>query len=429
MTPEILSPDCCVEDSSETTESVVCVRASAEEAGSVDVREEVCRSPAGHQSPRRVVEEDVDEGADEPLPIPSPPGPAGGVDRRSSLRIPVTILTGLAVLYTLYVARSVVLPVTLAALLALTLRPIIRTLRKSRLPDALSAGLTLGLLVVLVITGVVRLVGPAEDWVRKAPGNLAIVKEKLNPMLDHLSGLARTSEKVTELAAATEVAAQPMAVEIRPSSLTTNFTMAAVTGNMLGTAILIITLAYFLLAAGDRLLNNALSLFTLYSEKRKVVQLMYDVERGIAGYLLMVTCINAAMGVLTTLLFWLAGVPNSGLWGLVAFAFNYVPVFGPVCAFVLYAVVCLVTFDSIAWAMTPPLAFAALASLEGNVVTPMVMGRSMSLNPIVVFLSLIFWGWIWGLGGALLAVPLAAVLKIACEKFERTRPLAVLLGD
>lgn len=343
--------------------------------------------------------------------------------------VPLTILATLAVYYTLYAARAILLPIMLAGLIALTLRPIIRALRRYRLPDAASAALTLGLMVMLVIAGIFRLVGPAEEWVRMAPAKIEVVKTKLHPYLDKLSGLAKTSETVTEMATAGEVSRQPLAVEIRQSGLTTNLAVASVTGNVLGMASLVLALAYFLLAAGDRLLNNAISLLNHYSEKRKVVELVYDVERGIASYLLMVTCINAGVGLATTLLFWLLGVPHPGLWGLVAFTFNYVPVFGPIATFLLFVIVSIVTFDSLAYAMIAPLGFAALASVEGNVITPYVMGRRMSINPIVVFLSLIFWGWMWGLGGAVLAVPLVAIFKIACEKFERTRPIAVLLGD
>jgi len=124
----------------------------------------------------------------------------------------------------------------------------------------------------------------------------------------------------------------------------------------------------------------------------------------------------------------LLGVPNPALWAVMAFLFNYVPFFGPAVCTVIVAFVSLLSFDSVAYACVPPLYFVVISAVEGNLLTPMIVGRSMSLNPIILFVALIVGGWAWGLGGAILAVPLLAVIKIASDKFQTTQPLARLLA-
>lgn len=157
--------------------------------------------------------------------------------------------------------------------------------------------------------------------------------------------------------------------------------------------------------------------------------MIHGVEQGIASYLLTVTAINAVLGVAVTVGLAFCGVPNPALWGFMAFTFNYIPILGALAGGVILLAVSFLTFDSILFAFVPPIVFLSLTTIEGNFVTPAILGRQMNLNPILVFLTLIYWGWAWGLGGAILAVPLLAITKIACEGFDRTRPIAIMIGD
>ncbi len=329
----------------------------------------------------------------------------------------------------LYFGRPILLPITMALLLALTLRPVVRRMRTWHLPDAASAAILLTLLLLLFVGGLSKLVAPAETWISSAPKTAADVKEKLKPIMDQFAGFAKTSKKVEELTETTTGGPEPVVVEMRESWLTTNLAVASITGNLVGTAMLVIALAFFLLTSGDRLLNNILTTLPNYSSKKRLVQVIYEVEGGITSYLFTVTIINLGVGVLTTIITASVGIPNPVLWGVIAFALQYIPAFGPVVMLVVIAAVSIATCDSLAYALIAPGLFCLMAATEGNLVTPALVGKSLSLSPIVIFLALIFWGWIWGLGGALLAVPLLAGAKIALDKFDRTRGLSVILGE
>ena len=126
---------------------------------------------------------------------------------------------------------------------------------------------------------------------------------------------------------------------------------------------------------------------------------------------------------------WVIGLPNAGLWGTVAGVLNFIPFLGPGITAVLIFLVSVLTFDTLSAMLVPPAVFIALTTLEGNFLTPMIVGRRLSLNPIAVFVSILFWGWMWGMPGALLAVPILAIMKILCDAHEPLRPAGALLGS
>jgi len=199
------------------------------------------------------------------------------------------------------------------------------------------------------------------------------------------------------------------------------------TSTFLAGSVICFVLLYFLLAAGDDVINNVLHILPNFREKRGVVELIYAAEEGMSRYLLAVTIINVCLGVLEGLLLMLLGVENAALWGVMACAFNFVPYVGAIAGTAVIALVSFLQFDALAYAMLPPFLFWSVTAIEGNFVTPMVLGKQISLNPVMVFLSLAFWGWIWGVGGALIAVPLLAMTKIVCDQFKPLQPVGKLL--
>ncbi|WP_175517569.1 AI-2E family transporter [Planctomicrobium piriforme] len=345
-------------------------------------------------------------------------------EKRESIAL--TILAGLAILVALYQTRAIMLPVTLAVLLALTLRPVLRKLHKLGIPDNVGAGLIIAGLLAVVLLGVVNLIGPAREWIGDMPANIAKLQEKLHSVSGQFKYLSEMNSQMQKMASGGS-GDRPLAVEISQPALSANVALISNTGNFIGAIMLVIGLTFFFLAFGDSMLNNLLRVLDTYSEKKRTVELVYDVEKGVASYLFLVTVINVGLGIATAIALWLLGVPNAALWGVMAAAFNYIPVFGAIAGVLIVAVVSLLSFDSVVYAAIPPLVFLALTTFESNLITPPLLGRSMSLNPILVFLSLIFWGWIWGIGGAFLAVPLLAVTKLTCERFERTKPIAILI--
>ena len=346
------------------------------------------------------------------------------LERRESVAL--LILATLAVLFALSVTRAIMLPIMFAILLSLTLRPIVRRLRCIGIPDQIGAGMTLFSIIAVGMVGLVYMYAPAREWMEDMPENVVLLQQKVNSFKSQLGDFEETSDRVKELAAG-DRDSNPVPVQITQSGLSANMTWISSTGNVLGSTVLVLCLSFFLLAFGDRMLNNVLHLLNTWSEKKRTVELVYDIERGIASYLFTVTVINIALGIAVAIAMWLLQVPNPALWGVMATTFNYVPIFGAIVGFAILSVVSLLSFDSMAYAIIPPLAFVTLTTIEGNLITPSILGKSMSLNPIMVFLALIFWGWIWGIGGAFLAVPMLAVAKLVCERFERTKPLAVLI--
>ncbi|MCA8996058.1 MAG: AI-2E family transporter [Planctomycetaceae bacterium] len=340
--------------------------------------------------------------------------------------VALIILATLAILSAMYAAQVILIPTAFSLLLALTLRPIVRRLRKYRISDTAGAFLTL-LFIFLSIAAVgLNLLDPAREWIQEFPRQAATVRTKIDSLKGSMSSLSEASSQVQDIADG-DSEEEPVPVEVRAPGYATGLSVLSNTGFLVGNLVLVICLSFFFLSAGDALLNNVLHLISSWTEKKRAVELVYEIERGIASYLLTVTIINILLGVAVGIAMWLLGVPNPALWGLMATLFNYVPIFGAVIGFVIIAVVSVITFDSLAFAAVPPVIFAMLTSLEGNVITPAILGRSMSLNPILVLLSLVFWGWLWGVSGAFLAVPMLAVAKIICERFEKTEPLAVLM--
>lgn len=344
--------------------------------------------------------------------------------------ISLAILTSIAVLAILHQTRAIMLPVTLAVLSTFALRPAVRRLRRWKLPDPVGAGLVILLLLGVTILGTVRLSNPAQAWLHSFPENLEKVKVKLANIASQFKPVNDMVEQYQAMTTPPRGRAvgETVTVEIAPSRLSTNISLLTNTSDIITSLLLVIGLTYFFLAFGDTLINNVLRLVGSYSNKKRTVELVYDVERGVVSYLSIVTAINLGLGVTTAVVLWALGLPNPALWGVLIFALNFIPVFGALVGALIIALVSMLTFDSLLYAMVAPLVFILLATVEGNLVTPSVLGRSMSLNPILVFLALIFGGWIWGVGGAFLAVPILAVMKIACERFEQTKPIATIIS-
>jgi predicted PurR-regulated permease PerM len=189
-----------------------------------------------------------------------------------------------------------------------------------------------------------------------------------------------------------------------------------------------IALLYFLLAAGDTLLRQAVTIAPRLSDKRRVVEIARETEDDISYYLLTISLINGALGVAVGSAMYLLDMPNPILWGVMAGIFNFVPFLGAVTGIGIVALVALLTFDHFWSILLPPLSYLVLTSFEAQFITPALLARRLTLNPVAVFLALIVWTWLWGVAGALLAVPLLATLKICCDHIEPLNPIGTMLG-
>lgn len=342
-------------------------------------------------------------------------------------------LTGLFVLasfYTLYFCRSLLLPLVMAALFSLLLAPVVRGLKRLRIPEPLGAGLVILALLAALGAGVYGLSGPASDWVQRAPQSLRSAQVKLRDLQRSLQRLGRATEQVEKLADATAVAPPrpvvAVAVQSTPTLRERIFSRAT---DLATDAVVMFILLYFLLASGDLFLRKLIRVLPRLEDKRRAVDIARQVERDISAYLAAVTTINLALGAAVALAFYLEGLPNPLLWGAMVAVLNYVPYLGPIVDYSVFLMVGLLTFDGVWHILMPAATFLVLNVLEAYLLTPLILGRRLTLNPVMLFVGLTFWGWIWGIVGAILAVPILAVFKIFCDHIEPLAPIGEFLGD
>jgi predicted PurR-regulated permease PerM len=339
---------------------------------------------------------------------------------------PLVVLAGLAGVGALYLARDLLIPLVLAILLALLLRPLFRRLQRLHLPDFASAALLILAVAAVTTIGAVKLAGQAQEWLTHAPSTVERVSKMLPPKSGPIGDIQKTTEAVKGLAQG-DAAEKTIAVEVQSPELA--ITVLGISGHMVASAIIVFVVAFFLLALSDVLLKQAVESRPLFYEKKNIVQLVQNVEFGVSRYLLTVTVINIGLGIVTALTMWALRIPNPILWGAMATTLNYVPHVGAfICMIVLFFVGA-VTHESLGYGGLAAGCFAVITFIESYFITPMTLSKSLQLSPLAVILFILFWGWLWGIAGGLMAAPLLAVAKIICDQFESTKAFGVFLGE
>jgi predicted PurR-regulated permease PerM len=360
--------------------------------------------------------------------------------------VALVVLSGLAVLYTLYFAAGIILPLVLALVLGLLLSPLMRLLcSRLRFPRMLAAA--------LLIAGLFSAIGgigyaisvPAAGWIAKAPESLPTLQRKLSFLRRPISMFEGGMEQMQRLmedsgrpspaggtapeAAAPAVAPAPAAAPpMGGAGSGMGLSLLSGTRSFLGQAMTLVVVLFFLLADGDALLRRFVEILPGLKEKKRAVQIATEVERNISGYLATITMMNLFVGVANGLSIWLFGLPDPLLWGTAAFLLNYIPILGALTGMVIFFFVGLFSFSSVVWALAPAGVYLLIHILEGETITPMLLARRFTLNPLLVILALMFWDWLWGVAGALLAVPLLAVFKILCDNIDMLTPIGHILG-
>lgn len=334
-------------------------------------------------------------------------------------------LLTLAVFYTLYLTRELVLPVVLAVLASILLSPLVDVSSRV-MPRPLASGFVL--LGFLAATAAVAWLSfaPAQRWLEGVPERIAQLQQRSQQIMEPMEEVSEAAKQLDELAngsaevpqAATQDAARPLSKVIMSQ-----------TREMFGLAAMLIGLSYFLLASGDLFLRKVVRILPTLSDKKRAVLIAHGVRKEVARYLLTISLINAGLGVVLSLVFGALGVPNPFFWGILAGLFNFVPYLGALVGMTLLSLNLLVESGEPTLAIfIPAVAYLVTTSIEGTFVTPTILGQRLSLNPVIVFLGLLFWGWMWGVAGAFIAVPLLVVLKVACDHIRSLKGVGELLA-
>lgn len=353
-----------------------------------------------------------------------------GLDAAGVTAIATTVLAVLAVLYTLYVARTVILPVVVAILASFLLRGPVRRLRRHGIREPVGAAVVVFGLVVTIAGLLFLLSGPAMNWINRAPQALAEVERKVRTVTRSMTKVAATAERVEEMAAGKAPGSSKTPVVVattRPGFLSRAFGSVA---SLIVAGLSVTFLTFFLLASGDLFMRKLMKVLPYNAHHRGVPkQISDEVEVAVAGYLRTSILINIGLGVATWLVLMLLEMPNAALWGAMAAMLNFIPYLGALLTVAVLSVAAITVFDTISHALLVPAAFLFLNMIESNLVTPTLLGRQFPLNTVALFVGVMLWGFVWGVPGAILAVPIMVTLKILTDRVPALRPFGEFLGQ
>lgn len=337
----------------------------------------------------------------------------------------VNVIATLAVGYTLWAAQQIILPILLAIFFALIGNPILRLLQRARIPRFLAALMLLIAGILGTISLGAQLIGPASDWARQAP-------QRMQQMARQIQNLTRpvqqASEAAENLARATG-GESARTIRIVRTQLDDPYRTLLRTPKLVASILAVVLLTFFFMIFGQELLRQAIARLPRRQQQCFASQLMRELEREISRYVLTISIINTLLGLVFSgfLYFLEIPLPETLLWGTVVALLNFAPYIGPLISALMMLVVGFVQFRPLGMAFLPAAIYLTLHILEGQVITPIVLGRRMALSPLILILGLMLFGWLWGLIGLLLAVPLLVCVKMILSRLDRLKGWAQLL--
>jgi predicted PurR-regulated permease PerM len=350
------------------------------------------------------------------------PDPAQGGGR---LQSGATVgIFALLVFYFLYFASPILIPIITALLLSMLLAPFVGLLEWVRVPRTLGA-----LIVVMVAVGILFGVAaglrvPAQSWLTE-PSRFARLEEKLRPMAASLTEIQNAIGQLEKAMAPSDGSALQK-VEVTPPGLAG--ILSSGIGHVASTITAIVGLLYFFLVAGDRFLRKLVLVMPSLKDKKRAVEIVRNIELDISFYLVMVAAINISIGIIVVATAGILGIPDPFLWGSLAAVLSFAPYVGEFAIVVLLSLAGILTFDNLAHALVAPAIYFVVMTICWQGVVPFVVGRRMTLSPVAVFIMIIVLGWMWGVIGALVAVPVLASVKIICDRVDSLRPIAEFLS-
>lgn len=326
----------------------------------------------------------------------------------------------------LKLASVLALPIVIAVLLTLLLRSPLAWLGKRRIPEPVGAGILVFGSTIAFLTCIWFLAEPAAEWMAQAPRSLTRVERKLRRLSAPLDAIQQTAAKVDEVTSPGTRKDAPVVQVARPA-LMERISSGGV--GLVGSAVSVIFLSYFLLAATPLFRRKLAMVLPGSADRREVEEVLRQIEGHMSRYLWLSTVINLAVGLMVWGLLEILEYPNAALWGAAAAILNYVPYLGAVVTAVAIGFVGLVSFPAFTPVVWGVLGFAIINLLESNLITPALMGRKLPVNAAALFLGLLFFGWMWGIVGAVLAVPLTVMVQVISARIPATQSLSVFLDS
>lgn len=359
-----------------------------------------------------------------PAPSDTPATPPPARPRGST---PLLVLATLAVGYTLWAAQEVLLPVLLAMFFALVGNPIIRVLRKLYIPRFLGALIVL--LGGMAVTGLLaqKMLPSAMEWAQQAPREMRQLAPKLRELTKPVQDANKAAENFARAAAGSQTSSrQPQIVQAAADD---PYRKLLATPRVVASLLAVVLLTFFFMVYGENLQRNAIALLPGRQQKKFTVEILHSIEREVSRYVLTISIINTVVGFVFAGVLYLLGLPlaEALLWGTMAALLNFAPYVGPLIGMVAMLLVGFVSFEQPFQSMLPAIAYLVLHTIEGQIVTPIILGRRMALSPLILILALMLFGWLWGIIGLLLAVPLLVCVKLVLARVEGMEGWARLL--
>ncbi|WP_417825006.1 AI-2E family transporter [Thalassospira lucentensis] len=326
----------------------------------------------------------------------------------------------------IYIAQDLLFPITLAFLLSLVFSPVVRTFARVRIPRVLTAFTIVLGLTATAIAGVYGLSGPVSGWIDEAPQIERQLRLRLADLGEPLDKLRDAQKQVSEATDQNNEGDDVQKVVVAEPNLISQAAQGA-PGIATGIALMLVLLL-FILSGGDLVYEKMVRALPTFGDRRKGLRIAHDVEREVSRYLATISAINIILGSVIGTLMAVIGMPNPFLWGVAAAVLNFVPVLGALCGVMLVGVVALVSVQTTSEALLAPALYLACTALEGQLITPALVGNRLRINSIAIILAIAFWGWLWGFVGVLVAVPLLIVTSVIANHVEGLGGLRELLG-
>jgi predicted PurR-regulated permease PerM len=373
-------------------------------------------------------------------------------DVTTSVNLPITVIAVVAFIYFLQWGQSVLVPIVIGILIAYALEPMVSSLARRKIPRAVGAALALILVVGMLGLGVYSLSGQALAVVRQVPEAAQKIRDRFRNHGSAPGALGEVQKAATELQKTAEVAsaqsdpkADPKTAKNDPAPPPVQKVQVVEPAfdaksylywggmNLLGFAgqfAVVLFLVYFFLVTGDLYKRKFVKIAgPALWQKKLTVQILDEINAQISSFIRVQAFTSLVVAIATAASLWALGMQQYIIWGILAGIFNSIPYIGPVIVSGGLAVVAFIQFDDLGHTMLVCGVAFIITSLEGFLLTPALMGRAARMNPVAIFVGLLFWSWIWGVWGAILAVPMLMMLKAVCDHIDDLQPLGELLGE